>query len=45
MIKYRGLDELVSNQKEKQHSFQEIPLLINGNILLEKGQGGNYVSC
>ena len=40
MIKYRGLDELVSNQKEKQHSFQEIPLLINGNILLDQGQGG-----
>ncbi len=42
MSKLKGLElELPDqNKKEKQHSFQEIPLLINGNILLDLGQGG-----
>ena len=45
MIKLKGLDELVPDQsqvrldqKKKQHSFQEIPLLINGTLLILSSQ-------
>jgi len=31
------------DQKEKQYSFQEIPLLVNGTLKLDFSQGGNYV--
>jgi len=36
-----GLElELPDQQKEKQHSFQEIPLLINGTLSILSSQGG-----
>jgi len=38
----RGLELELPDQKEKQHSFQEIPLLINGTLRLSFSQGGNY---
>ena len=42
MIAKQGLELELPDQKEKQHSFQEIPLLINGTLKLGFSQGGNY---
>lgn len=42
MIKDTGLELELPDQKEKQYSFQEIPLPINGTLKLDFSQGGNY---
>ena len=42
MIKDRGLERTLPDQKKKQRSFQEIPLLINGTLKYFSSQGGNF---
>lgn len=37
-----GLELELPDQKEKQHPFQEIPLLNNGTLKFLSSQGGNY---
>lgn len=36
-----GLERTHPDQKNKQHSFQEIPLLVNDTLLIVLSQGGN----
>lgn len=43
MIKYQGLEARAPDQKKKQRSFQETPLLSNSNEFFSSSQGGNYV--
>lgn len=43
MIAEQGLERTLPDQKkEKQHSFQETPLLNNGTLKVVFSQGGNY---
>ncbi len=42
MTKPIGWQRTLLYQKNKQHSFQEIPLLVNGTSIINSSQEGNY---
>lgn len=42
MVTKQGLGRTPPDQKKKQRSFQETPLLNNGTLKIFYSQGGNY---